>query len=226
MAINRTNIERALAHLQEADPIIARVVRDVGPFTLRPHRDRFGLLVRSILSQQISTAAARSIRRRLEELVAPRPFSADVLAALSSEELRSAGLSAQKAAYLHDLCAHVRDGRVNLAHIGRRDDETVISDLVRIKGIGRWTAQMFLIFGLGRLDVFPHDDLGVRSAIRNLYGLAELPDRGTSERIAEPWRPFASVASWYCWRSEDRRRASGNGAADQAHAPNPKAYPV
>src|SRR5690606_25884358 len=116
-------------------------IRDVGPFTLRPHRDRFGLLVRSILSQQISTAAARSIRRRLEELVAPQPLSAEVLAALSPEELRSAGLSAQKSAYLHDLCAHVRDGRVKLAHIGRRADESVIAELVRIKGVGRWTAQ-------------------------------------------------------------------------------------
>ncbi|MEX1096151.1 MAG: DNA-3-methyladenine glycosylase 2 family protein [Planctomycetales bacterium] len=223
MAISRGNIERALAHLHAADPVMGRVIADVGPFTLRPHRDRFGMLVRSIVSQQISTAAARAIRGRLEDLVASENFSAENLGALSATRLRSAGLSAQKAAYLRDLCAHVRDGRLDLARIGRKPDETVIAELVEVHGIGRWTAQMFLIFALGRLDVFPHADLGVRSAIRNLYGLPELPDRPTSERIAGPWRPFASVASWYCWRSEDRRRANaaGNGGTS-----GPTGYPV
>lgn len=219
MAITRKNIERGLAHLQAADPVLERVIRDVGPFTLRPHRNRFELLVRSIISQQISTAAARSIRAQLEALVAPEPISAESLGRLSLEELRAAGLSIQKAEYLHDLCASVSDGRVDLGRIARRRDDDVIAELVQVKGIGRWTAQMFLIFGLGRLDVFPHDDLGVRSAIRHLYGLDELPDRETSERIAQPWRPFASIASWYCWRSEDLRRAGTNGGG-------PKGYPV
>jgi DNA-3-methyladenine glycosylase II len=193
--------EFAVKHLRRADAVLRDVIRRAGPFTLRPKRDRFGMLVGSIISQQISVLAARSIRRRVEALVAPARPAAHNLAALAPEQLRAAGLSPQKLTYLTDLCAHVADGRVDLRTIGRKPDEEVITELIQVKGIGRWTAQMFLIFALGRLDVLPHDDLGVRAAIRRLYGLPELPDRATSERIAEPWRPYASVASWYCWRS-------------------------
>ncbi|HUG90578.1 MAG TPA: DNA-3-methyladenine glycosylase 2 family protein [Planctomycetaceae bacterium] len=206
MRYSRDRVDLAVKHLRAADPVLRAVIRRVGPFTLRPQRDRFGMLVRSIISQQISVLAARSIRRRLESLVLPERPSAENLGSLSLEQLRSAGLSPQKSSYLADLCGRVRDGRLDLRTIGRQPDEAVIADLVQVKGIGRWTAQMFLIFALGRLDVLPHDDLGVRAAIRRLYGLAELPDRATSERIARPWRPFASVASWYCWRSIDLAR--------------------
>ncbi len=100
-----------------------------------------------------------------------------------------------------DLAARASDGRLQLARLGRLSDDAVIEHLVQVKGIGRWTAQMFLIFSLGRLDVFPHDDLGVRTAIKNLYELNELPCKDTSLAIAESWRPYSSVASWYCWRS-------------------------
>ena len=100
----------------------------------------------------------------------------------------------------------MNDGTVDLRQIGRLSDERVVEQLTQVKGIGRWTAQMFLIFSLGRLDVFPHDDLGVRTAIRNRYGLADLPDKATAFAIAGPWRPYASVASWYCWRTLDLAR--------------------
>lgn len=177
------------------------VIRRVGPCALRLRRDRFQTLVRSILSQQISGYAARAIRQRLEGLVAPERLTAANLAALSAEQMRSAGISAQKSAYLRSLAERVRDGELRLNTIGRLPDEAVIEQLVQVKGIGVWTAQMFLIFSLGRPDVLPWDDLGIRQAIRKLYGLAELPDKATSVRIAAPWRPYASIASWYCWRS-------------------------
>lgn len=201
MAVPRQKINKALRHLRSSDPVMRDVIRRVGPFQMRLERDRFRMLVRSILSQQISTSAARSIRLRFEALVHPEPPSPHNVARLSVEELRSAGVSPQKAGYLLDLANRVVADEVRLRDIGRLSDEKVIAELTQIKGIGRWTAQMFLMFSLGRLDVFPHDDLGVRSAIRNLYGLDELPDKTTSHQIAEPWRPYASVASWYCWRS-------------------------
>jgi DNA-3-methyladenine glycosylase II len=161
------------------------------------------MLVCSIISQQISGYAAASIIRRLRKLAGPGGLRAATLAKFSIAELRSVGLSPQKASYVTDLVQKVNDGTVNLRQIGRLSDEQAIEQLIQVKGIGRWTAQMFLIFSLGRLDVFPHDDLGVRSAIRNNYGLADLPDKETAIEIAEPWRPFSSIASWYCWQSLD-----------------------
>jgi DNA-3-methyladenine glycosylase II len=178
----------------------------VGPFTLRFDHDRFGLLIRSIVSQQISTIAARAIRKRLLELAGPDGLTAANLSRFTTEVLRSVGLSQQKASYVADLSAKVNDGTVDLRRIGRFSDEQVVEQLTRVKGIGVWTAQMFLIFSLGRPDVFPHDDLGVRTAIRDRYGLEDLPDKKTSHAIAAPWRPYASVASWYCWRTLDLAR--------------------
>jgi DNA-3-methyladenine glycosylase II len=193
----------ALKHLRSNDPVMKIIIREVGPCKLRPERDRFRMLVRSIISQQISTGAARSIRQRLEELTAPDGFTAASLIRFSPEQLRSAGVSSQKAKYILDLAVKVQDGNVDLRQMGRFSDDRVIEQLTTVKGIGRWTAQMFLIFSLGRLDIFPHDDLGVRSAIRDRYGFDELPDKEASCVIAEKWRPYASVASWYCWRSLD-----------------------
>ena len=210
MPVSLEKIGFALAHLRSSEPIMRQIIDEVGPFTLRLERDRFRMLVRSIISQQISTGAARSIRRRLEELAAPVGLTAASLTRFSSEQLRSAGISPQKAKYILDLAANVQDGDVDLRQMGRFSDERVIEQLTTVKGIGRWTAQMFLIFSLGRMDVFPHDDLGVRSAIRDRYGLDELPDKETSCAIADKWRPYASVASWYCWRSLDVVR---NGVA-------------
>ncbi len=206
MKLKPEHIREARRHLRVADPVMKVMIDAVGPFTLRFERDRFGLLIRSIVSQQISTAAARAIRKRLQEVAGPDGFTAANLARLTGDQLRSAGLSLQKASYITDLVSKVNDGTVDLRQIGRLSDERVVEKLTQVKGIGRWTAQMFLIFSLGRPDVFPHADLGVRTAIRNRYGLDELPDRETSLRIAEPWRPYASVASWYCWRTLDLAR--------------------
>ena len=142
----------------------------------------------------------------MQELAGPDGLTATNLARFTTDELRSVGLSPQKASYVADLATKVNDGTVDLRQIGRLSDERVVETLTQVKGIGRWTAQMFLIFSLGRPDVFPHDDLGVRTAIRDRYGLDDLPDKATSHAIAAPWRPYASVASWYCWRSLDLAR--------------------
>lgn len=206
MKLTQPQIQSARRHLRATDPVMKAIIDAVGPYTLRFERDRFAMLVRSIISQQISTSAARAIRKRLMDLVGADGLTPESLARYTTDELRSVGLSPQKASYVADLAAKVNDGTVNLRQIGRLSDEAVVDSPTQVKGIGRWTAQMFLIFSLGRPDVFPHDDLGVRTAIRDRYGLDDLPDKTTSHSIAAPWRPYASVASWYCWRSLDLAR--------------------
>ena len=162
--------------------------------------------MRSIVSQQISTAAARTIFARLESLLDGEALSAAAVAALAPEQLRSAGLSQQKAAYIADLARKVADGTVPLSQLGRLSDEAVIESLTQIKGIGRWTAQMFLIFSLARPDVFPIDDLGVRVALARLYNLGDQPSRDELHAIGRRWSPYASIGSWYCWRFLDHQR--------------------
>src|SRR5579872_5122213 len=190
MPFDPKSVSSALRHLRKNDPTLRRLIDVVGPFSLKVKRDRFGMLVSSIISQQISGKAARSIRARLEALIAPEKITPHTLAARTIDELRSVGVSPQKAGYLHDLAAKVDSGEVRLQQTGRMSDDDVIGELVQVKGIGVWTAQMYLMFSLGRLDVFPHDDLGIRAAIKNLYGLTELPDKETSIEIARPWRPY------------------------------------
>ena len=203
MKLTATQIRSARRHLRANDLVMRSMIDAVGPFTLRPDRDRFGLLVRSIISQQISTSAARAIRGRLIEFVGPEGVTAANLTRFNIDQLRSVGLSPQKASYVTDLATKVNDRTVGLQQIGRLSDERVVETLIQVKGIGRWTAQMFLIFSLGRPDVLPHDDLGIRTAIRDRYGLDDLPDKATCHAIAAAWRPYASVASWYCWRTLD-----------------------
>jgi DNA-3-methyladenine glycosylase II len=197
------DVASAVKHLSKADPVLKDLIRRVGPFTLKTHRDRFDLLVRSILSQQISMKAARAIRLRLVDRIAPHGITPEAVSKLSDRALREVGLSAQKVSYLRDLSEHTLSGKLQLHKLGRLDDETVIEQLIAVRGIGRWTAQMFLMFALGRLDVFPYDDLGLRASLRELYGLAELPDKKQSHAIAEAWMPYRSIATWYCWRLSD-----------------------
>jgi len=205
-------IAAGVRHLRRADPVMKDLIRRCPPLTdLRMQPNRFGILVHSILSQQISVHAARSIRARLTEQVGPGGLTPENVAALDLEMLRSIGISRQKAAYLLDLAEKARDGVLRLDAMGRWKDDRVIEELIQVKGIGVWTAQMFLIFSLGRLDVFPHEDYGVRAAIRRLYGLEELPDKATCLEVGGPWRPWATIASWYCWRSLELERKSGGG---------------
>ena len=139
--------------------------------------------------------------KKLQQRVAPNRITPDSLCRLSVDDLRAIGLSRQKGAYLLDLTQKVRERSVRLHLVQRMTDEEVIAELLPVKGIGRWTVQMFLIFCLGRVDVFAPDDFGLRSALQKLYGLSELPKRAHAEELAVPWRPYATVASWYLWRS-------------------------
>ena len=201
MSIDSAAIKSALKHLSKHDPVIGSVIKRSRPFDLKLEKNGYRMLVYSILAQQLSTKAAGTIRGRLLDLISPKRLSPKNLDALTIEKMRSVGVSRQKASYLKDLSSRVLAGELRFQRLRRKSDAEVIAELTQVKGIGLWTAQMFLIFSLGRLDVLPHDDLGVRSAIRTLYGLDEMPDKATCHRIAEPWRPYCSIASWYCWRS-------------------------
>jgi DNA-3-methyladenine glycosylase II len=199
-------------HFRSADPILAEVIRKVGPVTLKPNRDRFKMLVRSILSQQISVLAARAILLRLETALEPAGILPESLGRMTVDELRAIGISRPKAGYLLDLAQKCRDGTIQLARLGRLKDERVIEELIQVRGIGRWSAHMFLIFALGRPDVLPTDDLGVRAAIQRLYAMEELPAKGVCIEIGNRWRPYATIGSWYCWRfleMERRKQAEG-----------------
>lgn len=200
VAFRTEQVESALKHLREQDKVLRKVIATAGDFTLKPKRDRFAMLVQSIISQQISTSAATSIRRRLMELLAPEKVSAAALLKYSPEQLREAGVSPQKAGYILDLCRCVTDGTVKLNQIGRLTDEKVIEELTKIRGIGVWTAQMFLMFSLGRPDVFPVGDLGIRNGIGKMYGFDERPSEAECLEIASRWAPYRTIASWYCWR--------------------------
>lgn len=213
MPHSQSLIAAAVNHVKRVDPVMRDLIDKAGPFALKLDRNRFGMLVRSILSQQISTMAARSIRLKLEGLLAPGKISPESIAAVTDDQLRSVGLSGQKVSYVRDLSERCLDQRLHLSTIGRLSDEDAIEHLVQVRGIGRWTAQMFLIFSLGRLNVFPHDDLIVRSSIQELYGLPQLPDKQTSHEIAEVWTPYRSVASWYCWRWIDVKNRSNPDAS-------------
>ncbi len=187
--------------------MLAGLIAAVGPLgdsrEGRPDReDHYGALVRSITGQQLSVLAARAIYGRLTDRFGGRPPTPQEILADEPEELRAAaGLSRAKVSYLRSLAEHVLSGELELARLDDLPDEEVIAELVAVKGLGLWTAQMFLMFHLDRPDVLPTGDLGIRRAIERAYGLDGLPDPATMERIAEPWRPYRTLACRYLWRS-------------------------
>ena len=197
------NHRPALTHLKRADPVLAGLIRQVGPCRLDVSRKgtHYDALVRAIVFQQLSGKAAGTIHRRFSELYPDKRPRAERVLETTDELLRSAGLSRQKIGYLRDLSSRVAVGSLPLAHLGRLSDDAIIEHLVQVKGIGRWTVQMFLMFRLGRPDVLPELDLGVQNAIQRAYGLKKRPTPKDVIRIGMPWRPYASVASWYLWRS-------------------------
>jgi DNA-3-methyladenine glycosylase II len=204
--------ERGLAHLRRADPVLAEVIAAVGPRLGDPRAgrpdDHYGALVRSIVNQQLSTKAARSIYTRLTDRFDGRTPTPEQVLADDPEELRAAaGLSRAKVGYLRSLAEHVLAGELELERLDELDDERVIAELVAVKGIGEWSAHMFLMFHLQRPDVLPVGDLGIRRAIERAYELPDLPDAATIERIAEPWRPYRTLACRYLWRSLDNEPA-------------------
>ena len=202
-------VDRAERHLESACPHLRAAIRQLGPCRLKLQADRFQMLVRSITSQQISSAASRAILARLQARVAPDGLGPFSVRACGEDGLRSSGYSGRKASYVLGLADAIVAGQVNLDAMDALSDDEIIERLTRLRGIGEWTAQMFLIFALGRPDVFPHADLGVRSALRKFHGLDGLPGKRQSIELAEPWRPFASIASWYCWRIVDAKTGAG-----------------
>ena len=188
-------------HLARRDPVLKRLIAAIGPCTLRYEPDGFAALVRSIISQQISTRAATAIQARLVQAVDQAGLTPAALLDLTDQALKQAGLSQAKVRSLRDLADKVQTGVVPLEQLSALEDEEVIATLLPVRGIGRWTAQMFLIFSLGRLDVLPVDDLGFRAGVQEQYGLTELPTRTSLTALAKPWQPFRSIATWYFWRS-------------------------
>ncbi len=198
-------ITRGLAHLRERDPVLAQVINRAGPFALKQEKDLFKSLVRAIVAQQISTAAARSIYQRLLTAVGGEKKLLPGLLRMTDAEFRAAGLSSQKTRYLRDLAEKVSNKTVRIHHVKKMSNDEAIAELTQIIGVGKWTVQMLLIFSLGRLDVFPGDDLGVRTAIKKLYRKRIVPEAKQLSKYEKLWQPYASIASWYCWRSLEFR---------------------
>ena len=197
-----------MEHLRTADPLLRELIDRLGPLDAEARRrgrpaDAYGALVRSIVGQQLSTKAARSIYGRLVELFDGKAPSPPQLLGADAETLRAVGLSRAKVAYLRDLARRVEDRELELDRLADLDDDEVAAQLIAVKGVGRWTADMFLVFHLGRPDILPVGDLGIRRAVERTYELPELPAADEMLRIGEPWRPHRSLASLYLWRSLD-----------------------
>ena len=193
-------IRRAERYLEKVDPIMKRLIAEHGHCPIAERKfEPFHMLANSIISQQLSTKAAATIKVRVGALVGV-PFETGKVLSIAPEKLRGAGLSQAKTRYIRELAAHVSDGRLDFKEIVFLADEAVIEKLVIVPGIGRWTAEMFLLFGLKRLDVLAVGDAGLQRAARNLYGKKRNSET-LLPRVAENWRPYRSIASWYLWRS-------------------------
>ena len=192
---------KAQRHLSRKDAVLKGLIRHVGPCTLQHNPDGFEVLVRSIISQQISTRAALAIGDRLRKSLGRSGFKPAAILRTSDEVMRTAGMSANKVRCLRELAEKVHGKELPLAKFTELEDEAVIDQLVELRGIGRWTAEMFLIFSLGRRDVLPHGDYGLKAGVQKQYALEGLPDKKTLTELAEPWRPFRSIGTWFIWRS-------------------------
>ena len=194
------DFQLATQKLVEKDPVIAAVIRQIGPCRLtKGGESGFVSLVNAIVSQQLSGHAYRAIRTRLEALFDGGKVDAVELSKIPEDDLRSAGLSIRKVEYIKDLAAKVNSGEIDFEKIEAMDDEAVIETLTRVRGIGRWTVEMYLMFSLNRLDVFPIADLGIRTAMKELYNLESDDFQSRAHEIALNWRPYRSIASWYLY---------------------------
>ncbi len=196
-------LQKAQTHLALHDPKLRILIKQYGDCTLEPHTDYYRSLVRAIIGQQLSVKAAQSIYNRFLDLfggVMPTP---EQILKIDDESLRAAGLSYSKIKYVKDLASHIIDGRLDLDHIATLPNEDVIEQLVAVKGIGEWSAHMFMIFSLGRTNILPSGDLGIKNAFRSIYALKEVPDTAKMLQISlqNRWNPYQSIASWYLWKS-------------------------
>jgi DNA-3-methyladenine glycosylase II len=195
-------MRRAVLHLKTVDPVLASIIERVGPYRILYAEPDFETLVRSIVLQQLSGKAAKTIFARLKSAVTrdSRMRPGEVLA-LPPAALRGLGLSTQKARYLHDLAEKIQAGVVDLSRVSRLSDAEAVAHLCQVKGIGEWTAQMFLLFGLRRRDILATGDLGIRAAVKKAYRMRTLPPPARVARVAAKWHPYCSAACWYLWRS-------------------------
>jgi DNA-3-methyladenine glycosylase II len=197
------DMARARRVLMRRDPVLASIIRQHGACGLKTARenDIFSGLLQAIVSQQLSTKAAATIYGRLRALLPDGTPTPDAIVPLSDEALRGVGLSRQKLSYVRDLSRQMLDGSINIETLATLTDDEIVSELTRIKGIGRWTVEMLLIFRLARPDVFPAGDLGIVKAIQKAYNLRCTPNVKRLHAIADRWRPYRSVAAWYLWAS-------------------------
>lgn len=207
-------MRHAVAHLRRADPVMRHVIEQVGPcrFRVLDQGTHFEFLARAIIGQQLSGRAAATIYSRVRALAGNGPLRPQLLLTLPDEELRAAGLSRQKLAAVRDLAAHAIDGRLLVERLHRLDDDEIFARLVQVRGIGTWTVQMFLMFRLGRPDVLPTSDLGVRKGVQRAYRLRATPPPRRVEQIGRHWAPYRSFASWYLWRLLEVEPVTGRDA--------------
>ncbi len=201
--------KRAADYLSKTDPKLAPIIVEAGLCTTRPHRNYYQALVGEIIGQQLSVKAADSIRKRFEELfggIFPEP---NAILRKSVEELRGVGLSYAKANYICDLAQHVVDGKIKFDHMDNLSNQEIIAELIDVKGIGEWTAHMFLMFCMARTDILATGDLGIRNAVKKLYDFEKIPSPDEIKQVAEEnnWHPYESVACWYLWHSLDNTPA-------------------
>ena len=200
---------KAAEHLAQNDPVLRPIIERVGPSTIRPHKDYYWELVDSIISQQLSVKAARSIESRFQELFGSQVPKPEQILEKDVEELRSVGLSRPKAGYIRDLAQHIGDGKIRFDRFDSLSNDEIMKELIDVKGIGEWTVHMFLMFCMGRLDVLPVGDLGIRNSMRQLYGFKDVPTPDEIKAVAKKyhWRPYESIASWYVWQNLDNAPA-------------------
>lgn len=195
-----SNID-AVLYLCKVDSNLEKIIKIVGKYSINIRNDPFQSLVESIIYQQLAGKAANAIYNRFINYYNNKQITPTLILNSPNDNLKKVGLSNRKINYLKDLALHVYDGRINLEELPKMNDEEIINKLVNVKGIGRWTSEMFLIFSLGRQDILPVTDLGVRKAIQKVYSLSELPKPNIMMEIAKPWRPYRSIATWYLWKS-------------------------
>lgn len=197
--------EQAVRHLRQHDPVLAPVIQRAGLCTITPNDDYYGELVDAVVSQQLSVKAAATIMRRLKGLFGGDMPTPDQIIVTDTELLRSAGLSGAKASYIKSLAQHIRGGQLELEKFPSLSNEAITKELTAVKGIGEWTTHMFLIFAMGRMNVLPTGDLGIKSGIKKLYGLESLPSPTQIQQLAarNQWHPYESIACWYIWKAFD-----------------------
>jgi len=182
------------------DPLLTDIIDIVGDYTLKKRNHHFSVLVESIISQQLATGAAEAIFKRFKNLYPKFPTASEILSTRKSK-LRLVGLSGMKIEYLKDLARNIEQGRLDMKSLAKMSDEEVIASLTQVKGIGRWTAEMFLIFSLGRQDVFPANDLGLRKGVQKVFSLPDIPKPREVEKIGQRWKPYRTIVTWYIWKS-------------------------